>query len=99
MMLFDSVKDETQVELIARRLLRALAPPIATRAGTVSVQGSLGFASFPDDGDTADALKNAADKAMYVAKKRGGGWKSYQTALRETEPSRRERTGGRSPSA
>ncbi len=99
MMLFDSVKDETQVELIARRLLRALAPPIATRAGTVSVQGSLGFASFPDDGDTADALKNAADKAMYVAKKRGGGWKSYQTALREIEPSRRERTGGRSPSA
>jgi diguanylate cyclase (GGDEF)-like protein len=77
-LLFNSVRNETEVELIARRLVQAITPPISTSAGVVSVQGSLGFARFPSDGDNEDALKSAADKAMYLAKAQGGGWRSYR---------------------
>ncbi|MDR3419259.1 MAG: diguanylate cyclase [Nevskia sp.] len=85
MLLFNSVRDETQVEFVARRLLRAIAPPIQTRAGAVSVRGSLGFAIFPVDGDSDEALKNAADKAMYAAKRHGGGWRSHSVSFGTTQ--------------
>jgi diguanylate cyclase (GGDEF)-like protein len=73
-LLLNSVKNEAEMELVARRLLRAIAPPIQTRAGMVDVKGSLGFAMFPSDGGNEDALKSAADKAMYLAKGQGSGW-------------------------
>jgi diguanylate cyclase (GGDEF)-like protein len=76
-LILDSIKQESDIEPIAQRLLQAIAAPISTRAGTVSVGGSLGFAVFPFDGNRADGLKNAADQAMYLAKARGGGWRSY----------------------
>jgi diguanylate cyclase (GGDEF)-like protein len=74
-LLLNSVNNEAEMELVARRLLRAIAPPIQTRAGMLSVKGSLGFAMFPVDGDSEDALKSAADKAMYQAKAQGSGWR------------------------
>jgi diguanylate cyclase (GGDEF)-like protein len=81
MVLFDSIKHEAQAALIAQRLLGAISPPIATRAGTVSVKASFGFAVFPDDGNNGETLKSAADKAMYAAKTQGGGWKTYRSAF------------------
>jgi diguanylate cyclase (GGDEF)-like protein len=85
-LLLNSVENEHEMELAARRLLRAIASPIRTRAGMVSVRGSLGFAMFPFDGDGEDALKNAADKAMYVAKGQGSGWRSFKTSLGAAAP-------------
>jgi diguanylate cyclase (GGDEF)-like protein len=79
-LLFNSVKSEAEVALIARRLLQAIAPPMLTRAGILSVRGSLGFAIFPFDGVSEDALKAAADRAMYLAKGQGGGW-SHRVAV------------------
>jgi diguanylate cyclase (GGDEF)-like protein len=43
----------------------------AFRADSVPVTISLGLASYPDDGDTADALLAAADQALYAAKRLG----------------------------
>lgn len=36
-----------------------------------TVTASIGVATYPDDGDTADSLFRAADAAMYVAKRHG----------------------------
>jgi diguanylate cyclase (GGDEF)-like protein len=96
MLLLDGIRDEAQIKLIAQCVLQALAAPITTRAGELSIQGSLGFASFPDDGYSADTLKNAADKAMYAAKSEGGGWKLYRSEFHQpASPSRGRTASGR----
>jgi diguanylate cyclase (GGDEF)-like protein len=94
MLLLDEIRDEAQIKLVAQCVLQALAAPITTRAGELSIQGSLGFSSFPDDGYSADALKNAADKAMYAAKSGGGGWKLYRSEFHRPAPPLRGRTAG-----
>ena len=40
---------------------------------TVSVRGSIGVAPFPRDGADSEAMIQAADSAMYAAKRNGGG--------------------------
>jgi diguanylate cyclase (GGDEF)-like protein len=57
---------------IARRLLAAIATPVAVSEGTVSVEGSIGVA-FATCGDHPDAVLRHADRAMYSAKRRGHG--------------------------
>ena len=56
----------------ATRIQKALGDltPMAL-AHEITVSGSIGVASFPDDGRTASELMAAADKAMYTAKSRG----------------------------
>ena len=45
----------------------------AWRAEQVDVSASFGTASFPEDGDDAEAILLAADRACFVAKRRGRG--------------------------
>ncbi len=42
------------------------------REGDAGVTASIGIASYPEDGTTADALLDAADEALHVAKTSGG---------------------------
>ena len=55
--------------LIAERAATALADPIATAAGPVTISASIGLAVAPDDGSDMDALLQAADARMYRAKR------------------------------
>ncbi|MBV9288020.1 MAG: EAL domain-containing protein [Hyphomicrobiales bacterium] len=54
-----------------RRLTCAIAEPIRIGRHVFCVTGSLGVASFPNDGKDADALLARADAAMYRAKENG----------------------------
>jgi diguanylate cyclase (GGDEF)-like protein len=74
MLIFDAVSTTTQVEVFAKRLALVLEPPIETAAGSMRVTGSLGFALFPSSAADAEALKRAADRAMYTAKRSRSGW-------------------------
>ncbi len=74
MLIFDAVSTTTQVEVFAKRLAQVLEPPIETVAGSMQVTGSLGFALFPGSATDAEALKRAADRAMYTAKRSRSGW-------------------------
>ncbi len=49
------------------------APGTGWAAGGVSVSASIGTASFPTDGDDAESILLAADRACSVAKRRGRG--------------------------
>jgi diguanylate cyclase (GGDEF)-like protein/PAS domain S-box-containing protein len=69
--------DASSATLIAERLQRALAEPIATRGHTFSVGVSIGIARYPADGRTMDDLLKGADIAMYRAKAAGGGHMFY----------------------
>lgn len=78
MLMLDIASGEPEaMEKMATRLLSAIAIPIATSVGEVSVTGSLGFALFPLDAYDIDQLKQYADEAMYAAKKEHNTWRSY----------------------
>ena len=57
--------------MVGEKLRNALAQPIATSAGHLSVTCSIGIAMYPGDGETLDDMRRAADQAMYDAKKAG----------------------------
>lgn len=57
---------------VARRIISQISEPFEF-APTARVGASIGLASAPRDGMTADELLSAADRAMYEAKRRGKG--------------------------
>ncbi len=58
--------------LVAQKIIDQLALPVAIRGQELFVTASIGVATFPADGDNAEALLGAADAAMYRAKQSGG---------------------------
>jgi diguanylate cyclase (GGDEF)-like protein len=62
-----------RADALARRILAALASPLALEGQTVRVSTSIGIARFPSDGTTPEALLRAADAALYAAKAAGKG--------------------------
>lgn len=63
-------------KVIGRRLIAAMAQPIAYRDQLLEVGISIGMAIFPADGDDPEALVRTADHAMYAAKTGGSGFAS-----------------------
>jgi len=57
---------------VARRIIARVSEPFEF-APAARVGASIGLASAPRDGTTADELLSAADRAMYEAKRRGKG--------------------------
>jgi diguanylate cyclase (GGDEF)-like protein len=58
---------------VADKLLNALAAPQLINGHELTVNASIGVASFPEDGSDGRRLMRSADAAMYSAKARGGG--------------------------
>jgi diguanylate cyclase (GGDEF)-like protein len=69
--LLPNVTDE-EAAVIARRIIARISEPFEFDP-TARVGVSIGLASAPRDGITADELLSAADRAMYEAKRRGKG--------------------------
>ncbi|MDR2188444.1 MAG: EAL domain-containing protein [Azonexus sp.] len=57
--------------VIAAKILNALAQPYDIGEDRLHTSGSVGIATFPDDGEDAGTLMKHADVAMYYAKKQG----------------------------
>ncbi len=56
---------------VAEKIRRAIARPLETSQGTLSITCSIGVALYPSHGETLDGLRRAADQAMYDSKNRG----------------------------
>lgn len=59
--------------LAAGRILQVLAAPIEAAGLELSIRASIGAAVYPLHGPRPEALCEAADRALYVAKRAGGG--------------------------
>jgi GGDEF domain-containing protein len=70
--------DQQSPELVAEKILSAIASPIAIEDGEIEITASIGMSFFPDQGSDNDSLIGKADSAMYIAKRNGGGVKIYQ---------------------
>ena len=58
---------------VSRRIRKAvLSDPVEFDGRSLCASLSIGIASFPEDGQSIDALLQRADRAMYLAKKEGG---------------------------
>ena len=69
--LIPDIDSESQVEVVADRLLASLRRPLALGSGTIETACSLGIALYPAHGTTLEALMVNSDRALYAAKKRG----------------------------
>jgi diguanylate cyclase (GGDEF)-like protein len=78
LILINEVREETNISLIAEKVIMKIQAPcnIRTRDFTVvrSITASIGISVFPKDGSTADALVTSADRAMYIAKRNKSGY-------------------------
>ncbi|MBI5719166.1 MAG: EAL domain-containing protein [Burkholderiales bacterium] len=67
---------------VAQRLVQTLAEPITVQGTEVFVGGSVGVATYPEDGTDIDTLLMNADTAMYRAKALGrGGFQLYDRSM------------------
>ncbi len=82
------INGAAEIEAAARRLIRALGPPIRVRERDVHVGASAGAAVFPDHGRDAESLTAHADAAMYRAKATASSFVLFEESI-EAEAVRR----------
>ena len=75
--IIDELPSAMAAAAIARKMNEHLAAPVRLAGTDVQVTPSIGIAMFPADGDSADELITSADRAMYQAKRAGGGQHMY----------------------
>jgi diguanylate cyclase (GGDEF)-like protein len=67
----EDVKSPEEVTRLAHKLSQAIEQPLHVRQQVLNFSCSIGVAIFPIDGRQQHELEEKADKAMYLAKKRG----------------------------
>jgi diguanylate cyclase (GGDEF)-like protein len=67
------VRHAGEAELMAHRIMRAIAAPFRILDHEVTIGTSVGYALFPGHGRDLDDLLGCADKALVAVKRQGGG--------------------------
>lgn len=80
-----TVKDSSEAESVARKLLHTLSEPLVVERDELYVTSSIGVALHPAEGDSAAILIRRADEAMYRVKEAGGN--SVQLSTRQARHS------------
>jgi diguanylate cyclase (GGDEF)-like protein/PAS domain S-box-containing protein len=70
-LLLTSATKINDAEIVARKILDSLAETFETDGLAFALTASIGIAFYPDHAESPDAIINAADDAMYQAKKQG----------------------------
>jgi diguanylate cyclase (GGDEF)-like protein/hemerythrin-like metal-binding protein len=79
--LLPALKARGDAMMTADQLLELARQPISLGAVEVNVGASVGVAIYPEHAVTVDHLLAAADRALYVAKRRGRGRAAWATPL------------------
>ena len=69
--LFDRVVSERDAEAVAARIVEAISAPVQLEDVRVSVGCCVGIAAYPEDGSSLAQTLEAADRALYRAKRSG----------------------------
>nr|WP_320049929.1 sensor domain-containing diguanylate cyclase [uncultured Desulfuromonas sp.] len=69
--LLSAVNNGNDGELMAKKLFEQLQPTVDIHGHDVSINASIGIASYPQDAASAEGLLQCADTAMYRAKNQG----------------------------
>ena len=71
--LIDRISNDQSALVVARKLQEAITEAVEWDGHTLRVTASIGMATYPDHGDNARDLLDAADQAMYHIKRAGKG--------------------------
>ena len=91
--ILDEIRDPLDAELVARKILAALAEDFPIRGRAVLISGSVGIALIPADGEDGAGLVRNADRATYAAKEAGANTLRFFTAAMNAEALRRAELG------
>jgi diguanylate cyclase (GGDEF)-like protein len=69
--LFTDCGERSTLDELAHKLLRVFTPHHKINGSEMQVTASIGISVYPDDGADPKSLEDAADKAMYAAKRAG----------------------------
>ncbi|HEY8605847.1 MAG TPA: EAL domain-containing protein [Noviherbaspirillum sp.] len=69
--ILEQAEDGEQPAQVLQRLVEGVTRPLQLRGQEVAIGCSIGYSSYPEDGDSPDTLLNAANAAMYRAKEVG----------------------------
>ena len=64
-------KQDAEIDVVLRRILKAVASPISIDGNDANVTASIGVTLYPQDASVNDQLLRHADQAMYKAKEDG----------------------------
>jgi diguanylate cyclase (GGDEF)-like protein len=71
-LIIESIEDRSELAMVGQKLMDMLAEKVMLDSGQeVSMGGSLGFALYPGDGTSMEAMLQVADQAMYDCKSSG----------------------------
>ena len=87
-MLLPNVQAKDSVAGAAQRIQQALSEPFSVGGLALNVEASIGSALYPTDVDKAGKLLQAADVAMYAAKKARSGHEFYSPDQHQYTPAR-----------
>jgi diguanylate cyclase (GGDEF)-like protein/PAS domain S-box-containing protein len=75
------IENIAEAGVLAEKVVRLLAAPLAINGMEFGVTVSIGIATYPADGESTEELIAAADRAMYAAKNDGRNtWKTASSA-------------------
>lgn len=77
--------EETEILALGQRMCDALAEPFQVKEGVARIGASIGFAAFPQAGNTADTLFERADYALYHSKQQERGRPMVFTSQHERQ--------------
>ena len=93
--LIEGVASADATRPVTQKILAELSRPVALGEAEAKVGGSIGIALYPDSGDSAEALLQAADSAMYEAKAAGRDCSRVHRASMRREPDETPRAPSR----
>ena len=80
LILLDEVTQASDAGAIADKINAALAVPTQLAEHVLRMSASIGISVYPDDGEDVTSLIDAADAAMYEAKRQGWGYAVSKTS-------------------
>jgi diguanylate cyclase (GGDEF)-like protein len=92
--LLPRVTERDAVATVAERLRSSLEHPLSIEGTVLTIEASIGTALFPDHGQDPQTLMQAADLAMYSAKKAHSGHRVYSDVHDRPSVSRLSIIGG-----
>jgi diguanylate cyclase (GGDEF)-like protein len=88
LILLSDVSQPADAELIAAKLIAAIAEPCRVGGHVLQLSASIGISLYPDDGEDIDLLIRQSDHAMYRAKRHGPGSYAFQGQMPADVPRR-----------
>jgi diguanylate cyclase len=80
--LIRGVSSQERLQQIAATLFHVVSAPFKIGTLELVVRPSIGIAVYPDDGATTDELMEAADSAMYMAKRQKSSYAFFRASFR-----------------